>query len=1498
MSTPPQPSGCPAAAAGAWSLDALREAVAELLGEELSAADDDTDLFELGLQSVQLMMLINRINRSGGTARFPDLAGDARVAVWHGLLNAPQEETAEPAAAPADAASPATDGQQSFPLTAVQQAYWIGRGDGQGLGGVGCHAYLEFDVPDIDPGRLETAVHALTARHPMLRARFDDDATQRVTGRSPWPGLTVHDHRGTSGPETARALLDLRETLSHRRMDVKEGEVFDVQLSRLPDAACRLHIGVDLLVADVHSLSLFLGDLAALYDDPDALPELAYSFPRYLGDRAAGRTADRERARAYWQARLPDLPGGPALPLAGRPEDVTTPRFVRRSHTLPAHEWDALRSRAAEHGITPSVLLVTAFAQILARWSGQQHFLLNVPLFDRDPAAHPDVTRLVADFTSLVLLEVDLSRGHGFAEQARAVQTRLHQDVGHAAYTGVDVLRDFVRADPRAPRTAPVVFACNLDTPLVPAAFARRFGDLSWMVSQTPQVWLDHQVHLAHDGSLLLAWDAVEDLFPDGLLDAMTDACRTLLHHLATADWTAEPPLPLPPEQEERRRALSSPGRPAGTARLHDAFFAGATERAARPALLWGERGRLTHGELAERALRVAAALTRRGIRRGSSVVVSTPREPNQIIAVLGVLAAGGTYVPMSPDQPADRRNRIVALSGAALILGDGAAPPGTPTGTLSVAEALREQPSAAPVDGSAHDLAYVIFTSGSTGTPKGVEIAHQAVVNTVQAVGERYGITAGDRVLAVSALDFDLSVWDIFGPLGAGGAVVLVDEADRRDARRWLHLCSRHEVTVWNSVPALLDMLLTASGDRALPRTLRLALLSGDWVALDLPGRLAGATGGRCRCVALGGATEASVWSNVFEVDAVPPHWRSVPYGKPLPHQKFRAVDPQGRDCPDWVPGELWIGGAGVARGYRGDPVQTRDRFVVHGGERWYRTGDLGRYWPDGTLELLGRLDHQVKINGFRVELGEIDAALSAHPSVSHAAAGVIGVGAGQLLAAAVTPPQSADGPDERAPESRWAHHGAPGADPEPEHAITERTLVALLSRFAVTGSPVDERTLPVPETRRTTIGTWLDYLCARTVLLRSGEKILPGPRWAEATGPYPPTDATDAMTGLAAAWTHAVPLMEAILNGEADGAALLADPLLGPEGLGDALPGTRRCLATVAHELAALGENGTHPPAVAVAAHGRTEARMPADLCSGAFDVTWITAPEPAPGPAAAEDREPGAREPGPEQTRAPQPLSAVTEAQLHHFDALVVDSVLTTLPDADTAARSMALLLAEGGRLLLLTRHIPSPTALLTGLATERIPPPYGTGDWTRTLERAGFTDVHVTRSEADGVQLVGARRSGTPVLDPDALRAWLTDRLPPHMVPMSLVALPALPLSDNGKVDRHRIQEILATCAPQPQETGEPPRGHVEQVLAGLWSLLLGVSAPGREANFFLHGGDSVLATRLLAEVRRQLGADLPMRDVLSAPTIAAMGALIGRLHAQRGMTDGTYEEGEL
>lgn len=321
--------------------------------------------------------------------------------------------------------------------------------------------------------------------------------------------------------------------------------------------------------------------------------------------------------------------------------------------------------------------------------------------------------------------------------------------------------------------------------------------------------------------------------------------------------------------------------------------------------------------------------------------------------------------------------------------------------------------------------------------------------------------------------------------------------------------------MSVWNTVPALLDLLLDADeGDRegGGARGLCTALVSGDWIGLDLPARLRARTTRPCAFVAMGGATEAAIWSNTLTVTEVDPRWLSIPYGRPLTGQHYRVADPDGRDCPDWVPGELWIGGEGLARGYLGDPGRTAEKFVVRDGRRWYRTGDLGRFRGDGLLEFLGRLDSQLKIAGHRVEAGEIEAALEAHPAVARAA--VVAVGertAKRLVAFAVPLDTPAAGPGTPSGDGAVPPGGErPGLAGTEDPDLTEDLFGLLAERVPVYAVPSRIRLLPALP------------LTANGKVDRAALAGAAGPEPAS-TGAEPPRGDTE--TALAALWRECLP-------------------------------------------------------------------------------------------------------------------------------------------------------------------------------------------------------------------------------------------------------------------------------------------------------------------------------------------------------------------------------------
>ncbi|NJR65290.1 MAG: amino acid adenylation domain-containing protein [Leptolyngbyaceae cyanobacterium CRU_2_3] len=369
----------------------------------------------------------------------------------------------------------------------------------------------------------------------------------------------------------------------------------------------------------------------------------------------------------------------------------------------------------------------------------------------------------------------------------------------------------------------------------------------------------------------------------------------------------------------------------------------------------------------------------------------------------MAIVKAGGAYVPLDPTYPQDRLAHILADSQLAVVLSQQKFLSLLPDQEVpiicldrdwqAIATASPENPTSRV---TAENLAYIIYTSGSTGKPKGVLIEHRGAVNTLLDVSRRFQVGEGDRVLAVCSLNFDLSVYDVFGLLGAGGTVVVPQPASVPDLDHWIDLMVKHRVTVWNSAPPVMQMFAghLLDGDRTLPASLKLVMLSGDWIPVTLPNLIRHLKAGNqpVDVISLGGATEVSIWSIFYAIEAIDPTWKSIPYGKPLGNQQFYVLDERGNPVFPGEVGELYIGGDGVARGYLNRPDLNatkfiRDPFRAQSEARLYRTGDLGRYGPDGHIEFLGRVDHQVKIRGFRVETGEIEVVLSQHPAIRETA-------------------------------------------------------------------------------------------------------------------------------------------------------------------------------------------------------------------------------------------------------------------------------------------------------------------------------------------------------------------------------------------------------------------------------------------------------------------------------------------------------------------------------
>jgi len=955
----------------------------------------------------------------------------AHLAEWKAvLINQLRANESSPAgeATVSDQIRPTARGQnryEPFPLTDIQQAYYVGRGGDFELGNVSCHTYYEIETEDLDLERLNLAWRQLIERHDMLRCVILPDGRQRILQRVAPYQIKDLDLRG-QGAETVTALLQaVRQRMSHRVTPADCWPLFEICATRLDDRRTRLHFSFDLLIMDATSIQILFQEWRRLYSDPQAqLAPLEFSFRDYVLAEAALRdSSNYRRAKAYWLGRLSKIPPAPELPFAVNPSSLVSPHFTRRSGRLEAPVWQGLKERASVYGLTPSVVLLTAYSHIIATWSKSPRFTLNVTLMNRLPL-HPQVNTVIGDFTSFIPLAIEHTGADSFELQAGGLQGQLCEDMEYHRFSGVQVGREMTRArDDQSGSYFPVVFTSLLGQSQRRGDHAGNFwmGNVIYGISQTPQVWLDHQV-VEEDDELVFHWDAIEGLFPQGLLNEMFDAYVALLHRLSDDDsvWRRPRICLTPTAQLDHRAAINGVTAPTPDALLHELFFDQSLRRPNQEAVVSANRV-LSYRELSERVSSLACKLVELGAQPNQLVAVVMEKGWEQVVATLAVMQSGAAYLPISAETPNSRLRDLLEDSQARVALTQSwhdqriEWPEFVTRIAVDLEDSQTTNEPPLQVARSADDLAYVIYTSGSTGKPKGVMISHRGAVNTILDINRRFEIQPTDRALALSSLSFDLSVYDIFGVLAAGATVVIPEPTATRDPALLSKVARDERITIWNSVPALMELMVNYEESRGenLPESLRLVMLSGDWIPVTLPGRVKSLSKD-AKIVSLGGATEVSIWSIVHPVETVDPGARSITYGRPLTNQSFHVLDESLNARPIWTPGQLYIGGKGLALGYWRDEEKTRRSFIVHPqtGERLYKTGDLGRYLPNGEIEFLGREDTQVKIRGHRVELGEIEASLARHPLVSAGALVAIEAARGDRRLVAFVVPQAGSEP------------------------------------------------------------------------------------------------------------------------------------------------------------------------------------------------------------------------------------------------------------------------------------------------------------------------------------------------------------------------------------------------------------------------------------------------------------------------------------------------------
>ncbi|HTQ81481.1 MAG TPA: amino acid adenylation domain-containing protein, partial [Thermoanaerobaculia bacterium] len=1019
--------------------EALVEIWSAVLG--LSRVGVEDSFFELGGHSLLATQLVSRVRETFGVELPVRAVFEAPTVA---RLAQRLESPGETALAPPIGRLPR---HGDLPLSFAQERLWFIDQLEPGGSAYNLPAAVRL-TGQLDRPALAGALTEVVRRHESLRTTFEEvsGTPRQVIAVGEAGALPSVDLTALTAPERGREERRLRIAEARRPFDLRRGPLLRATLVLLGELEQTLLLTLHHIVSDAWSISLLIGEVSAFYGAirqarPSPLRPLAIQYPDYAGWQRAWLSGPVLAAQvAWWRGQLAGMPQVLELPAdRPRPPLPTGGGAIVRSE-LPADAVEALQALARRRGATLFMSLLALFQALLARHSGQEDFGIGTPIAGRDRV---ETEPLIGLFVNHLVVRAELSGCPGLAELLERLRDRVLSAYAHQHLPFEKLVeelapeRDLSRA-PLVQASLNLLNALRIDrqeeqgatrggearaesrpggrsgrpglpaTPLLPGL------ELEIAELAEPIARLDLALHAEVGAGLRLRWVYSTDLFDAVRIVRMAGQLDRLLRScLADPEApVAELPLASAAERQQMLVEWNDTAEPWQADCLHELFEAQADRCPEAPALVSADGQEVSYGELERLANRLAHRLRAAGVGPEVRVALCVDRSIAMVAAVLAVLKAGGAYVPLDPELPLARLALLLDDSAAALLLASGRQLDRFAgfRGPVLVAEEClagagpewRPERSAAP-----ENLAYLVYTSGSTGRPKGVLGTHRGAASYLRFLLAAYGVGPVDRVLQLPALTFDASVRDLIGPLAAGAAVVLVDAEQAKNPAALLAVMARWRITrLLSVVPTMLRGWIEAAPEEASldglgrPGTVRSLLVSGERLYL------ADAVGARERfgpeleIVNQYGPTECTMTSSYHRVARMADGRGEAPLGRPIARSRFHLLR-QGITVPLGSYGELHIGGEGLARGYLGRPDLTAaafrpDPFSAVPGARLYATGDLVRHRPDGNLELLGRRDHQVKLRGFRVELGEVEAAL----------AGCLGV-----LAAAVTVREDANG-------------------------------------------------------------------------------------------------------------------------------------------------------------------------------------------------------------------------------------------------------------------------------------------------------------------------------------------------------------------------------------------------------------------------------------------------------------------------------------------------------
>jgi amino acid adenylation domain-containing protein len=911
----------------------------------------------------------------------------AELAGVSGAIGSPEEGkrggVSAPSLSPAEA-----EVERRVLLTEAQREVWLASQMSEAancalIETVSVHLHGEIDVE-----KLRQAVQGAAGRHEALRTTFTSDGQYQVISPCKPLPVPIMDLSAREPERRAAELDDLLAAEGRTPFDLVNGPLFRTSILRLAEGHHVLILSGHHLVFDGWSSGLLLREIGQIYTAAVSGEMVRLPEPMRLGEYAAelaspGFRTESETAESYWLHQLEPMPSPLELPADRSRPAVNCYHGSRRVRRIAPELTAHLRRLGAKHGCTLYATLFAGFAAMLRRLSGHEDLVVGMTAAGQSQLGNPC---LVSHCVNTLPVRIATPGAMPFREYLGQVRRTLFDAYDHQSSTFGRLLQNLpIHREPGQVPLVAVLF--NLDR----QADDLKFGHAEFAVETNPRSFyqfdLGFNVVETRD-DLKIECDFNTDLFDPETIDRWLGHYETLLASAVDAPERALATLPLlsAAEREEMLVGWNATRFDYAQDRCaHQLIEEQAQCTPEAVAILAGER-RLTYREMNAQADRLADRLRAVGVARGARVAVCVERTPEMVVALLAVHKAGAAYIPLDPLYPKERIALVLEDASPTVLLTQSsllyAAPDWAGRTLLLDADDGVRNTAAQSEAARPEDPAYVIYTSGSTGKPKGVQVPHRALVNFLQTMQREPGLRADDTLLAVTTLAFDIAGLELFLPLIAGARLVIATKEETVDGGRLISLLERHGVTVMQATPATWRLLLS-SGWKG-KQDLR-AFCGGEALPMGLALELLHKCGGLWN---LYGPTETTIWSSVLKIER-PEDALSI--GRPIGNTQMYILDDERQPVPVGVPGELYIGGDGVADGYLGRPELTAEKFVPDPfsgipNARLYRTGDQAKFLPSGRIAFLGRLDLQVKLRGFRIELGEIEHVLREHPCVREA--------------------------------------------------------------------------------------------------------------------------------------------------------------------------------------------------------------------------------------------------------------------------------------------------------------------------------------------------------------------------------------------------------------------------------------------------------------------------------------------------------------------------------